>query len=1414
MTEDGTLDNHKIVEQPPTFAESSKRSRSEYAVPIGAIRAMKGMAGMEGMGIMRVNVPTTHSDSNQEHSDSSTSGDKNINGKRSSHMEAPDASKPSAEFSAPSRSVRRGPGRPRKGPVTVHHTHLHKLAPREAENTEYISNHDDVSPPVASRPQMHYRLSRQPDGDKTPDRNSELETTPSMREPAMTPKLNYNEAKLSSSPKRRQSTEKSTQEDTSRNQSITSNSPRRTSKPQDSSEFPHQSPQMQDRGFTTSFSPTPYPHVGPNGFPPNGFPPNGFPPNGFPPNGVPPNGVPPNGMSPNGMPPNGIHANSGSPPGPPPNGTPPNGAQPTGMPPFGPHHPMMVGMNGIPLFLGGMPMGYHSPFPPVPMMNPPFDQSRAPPGAVQQNGETFPARMPDHRLISQVNGFGPGSNFHPIGPPSSIPNSLLGNSGRASPPLQRKKPQSHDAPLTRRKTYGTGGDGFDVFRYSLTTPPTPMTPDMANGEIKPTPSEKTPSSENSVPNSTESAKQPEVVLGASLADLMQQALALAKEGLSTVHNEERESLNGRHNLETEALSKQHIKQQNCQRYDTTVDVSRREVLRVVQVSEHENQKQQLEKQQAKEMKKLMDKQSREISNEQRERFVQLRQSLKDLEVADLYARRAARAGKATDSPSSEHKVFRHDSSSKDPEGSPPNVRTTRELESLNETGENSSNIDKRDSSQGFNDSTNTVDIKENKRPSQEVIKAEVSNSLIPTSRENGKSTPWSSESQFEWIQGVRDAMYDKAIETANQVGSYNKQAGEDKASTSISKQAEAAMDSLLEHQDADIRRRNPNDPNATRIPTDITKTLSDPGLYPNPNSSLLSDEAANANSKLIYTVAERGRVQSVVTPAPVTPDVPLRRVSSHKPQRGDLGSPRLIRPEPASGSFAPIDTMNQTPVFPHNMAQGMDPYYYFQMMQNGSLPPFPYVGTSLPYSAVPHPLMAPPNAPNNMTVPIGQPMMGGFPPMMPGMGFPIPSQSPGQQKLATPHTTPKGNASQLQPNPSVTSPIDSSIEESRKGAFTHKDHKSEEDAKLEDTGSVAPPIFSDTSPPIYQMSTKRVKRSESFSEDNDGDAPRPSKIQAKSDKIPQVVMPISQSSQESISTDIEDSVNDDYEECSMVKSHTRSTLEKPIKGRKPKGDPNDPNSLENIPRSERYWLDQQNQFMTDLNNLGFEAISKSNNQHECSLCKKVFHSRLLCIRHAAEHLSRKAFWCIECGLEFTRCDTLQRHFKGRCEKRNIRREKAESTRGKNGSLGDDLDATSFGSSPKPISGGMRVVRPSPSLQLSQNTSSGAADSPKQVPPPLQPPENSLSDSDDRNDTRSLDDTHEEADSDDDSHSSAKSSSRRARAPVMPIKDEEVNEEGSSDEAAKSEPPVHSENSEKDTRPRIPGPVLPPSLASV
>jgi len=88
-----------------------------------------------------------------------------------------------------------------------------------------------------------------------------------------------------------------------------------------------------------------------------------------------------------------------------------------------------------------------------------------------------------------------------------------------------------------------------------------------------------------------------------------------------------------------------------------------------------------------------------------------------------------------------------------------------------------------------------------------------------------------------------------------------------------------------------------------------------------------------------------------------------------------------------------------------------------------------------------------------------------------------------------------------------------------------------------------------------------------------------------------------------------------------------------------------------LPRSKRYWLDQQAQLVANLESRGFVAIFRETPEYAryfCSLCNKDFETKLLCIRHAVEHLNFKPFRCTDCDMEFTRCDTLQRHLKGRC----------------------------------------------------------------------------------------------------------------------------------------------------------------------
>lgn len=1385
MTVNGTLDDQRLVdqriaEQPLTFEDSARHPLSGKAVPIGAIRAMKGMAGMEGMGIMRVNVSQHNNDSKPDNSRSNSLGENDINGSsvtETSPLEAPDASKPSSEFSAPSRITRRGPGRPRKSPVTVHHTHLHRLAPKQARPAEYISNHDDVSPPEANRPQMQYRLSRPFEGDKAPD-NGEANTHMDRKESASdsnlkSPHSNLASPKAKLSPaSRRHSTEVPTQTAPSVGSQNTSsvNSPRGTSHSQTPIEFQQQSPYMPQPGL--AFSPAQYPPMGLNA------------------------------------------------------------PQPNGLPQFAPHAPPAVmGMPGYPMFMGGMqmggaPIGYPSPISAMPMMNS-YDQSR-----IHPNG--------DPRGIPMGTGLPPP----PIVPPSSIPNSLLGNSGRISPPLQRKKSQSQRAPPSnRRRTYGTGGDGFDVFRYSM-TPGTHTTPSVAPitpsvEPITPSPAPITPSSEPITPsaapitpgkeseqqtpspkrNSSESAKEkphedsdkspkeqsdkspveqkktvenPQVARGMSVNELMRMANSVAKEVYSAAHGEALDSLKKKHDIETDALVKQQKKQQN-RRYDINVDLSRREALRGVQLSEHGSQRQQLKKQQAKELKKLTDKHASEISSEQRERFVQMRDSLKELEAADQSRRRRRKNGKATDTELS------------DPENN-----------NSGESDEFSTGNDARD-----------LDTKKNHRP--------LNKHFVITEKNDNKVAFRTSDCQLEWFQGIEEVMYEETIEKAKlRLPSESLSFLKD-TELPIPKQADLAMASLFQHQDADIRQRIAEANSMPRSPK--------PSLRPP-----LTGDITNPNTKLIYTVAERGRVQSVVTPAPVTPDVPLRRVSSQKPQKNENSSPRPIKSGQVfngrNNSHASPDQMSY-PNFPfappHNngIAQTVDPHHYFQMMQNGSFTHIPYAGTPVPYGAVPSPLMIPPNAPNGMPAPISQPMVGSYPPIMPGVGFPMPPNSPGQLPLATPPIPPgvqqpqqtteqaleqpvqqpaEQPAEQLAAQP-VQQPVQQHINapstditrteaETKQTGIVNQD-SNEKSTEVDGATHEAPELSSDNSPPMFQMSTNGTKRSSSSINDNENETPRPSKVHITPDRIPQVVMPLSQSSQDSLSTDAEDSVNEDFEDSSAVKTPTRNIIEKPMKGRRPKGDPNDPNSLENIPRSERYWLDQQNQFMIDLNNLGFEAISKSSTHHECSLCKKIFHSRLLCIRHAAEHLSRKAFWCIECGLEFTRCDTLQRHFKGRCEKRNQRTQKAELSK-------PSIES----SSPKVVSGGMRIVRPSPSLQLSNSSSSnGAEGTSGRIPLPMEPLQKTLSDSDTVEDSQKPNGIRAKTTSDDETnnnvnkapHLNVSAKSAEARTDTEKSSDEQS-------EGSKHKPPAYSKSSGKtaheESRPRIPGPVLPPSLASM
>lgn len=83
-------------------------------------------------------------------------------------------------------------------------------------------------------------------------------------------------------------------------------------------------------------------------------------------------------------------------------------------------------------------------------------------------------------------------------------------------------------------------------------------------------------------------------------------------------------------------------------------------------------------------------------------------------------------------------------------------------------------------------------------------------------------------------------------------------------------------------------------------------------------------------------------------------------------------------------------------------------------------------------------------------------------------------------------------------------------------------------------------------------------------------------------------------------------------------------------------------------RKDRYWLDQQANLVLDLEKHGFSAILGDSGSFSCSLCGKNFETKLLCVRHAVEHLDYKPFKCAACLMEFTRCDTLQRHLKGRC----------------------------------------------------------------------------------------------------------------------------------------------------------------------
>lgn len=84
------------------------------------------------------------------------------------------------------------------------------------------------------------------------------------------------------------------------------------------------------------------------------------------------------------------------------------------------------------------------------------------------------------------------------------------------------------------------------------------------------------------------------------------------------------------------------------------------------------------------------------------------------------------------------------------------------------------------------------------------------------------------------------------------------------------------------------------------------------------------------------------------------------------------------------------------------------------------------------------------------------------------------------------------------------------------------------------------------------------------------------------------------------------------------------------------------------PRKDRYWLDQQANLVMDLEKHGFSAVLSDSGSFSCSLCGKNFETKLLCVRHAVEHLDYKPFKCTACLMEFTRCDTLQRHLKGRC----------------------------------------------------------------------------------------------------------------------------------------------------------------------